>query len=53
MGNSMLTLDELKSRNKDKNGHVSDKEFEKMKKCFIFLGILVAVAVIATMIVFL
>ena len=49
----MMTLDDLKSRNHDKNGRVSDKEFKEMKKCFIFLGVLVAVAVIATMVVFL
>ena len=51
MGNSMLTLDELKSRNKDKNGHVSDSELRKIKRCFIFLGVFVVAIVVAAVIV--
>ena len=50
MENSMLTLDELKSRNRDKNGYVSGSELKKIKKCYIFLGVFVAAIVVAAIV---
>lgn len=43
----MLSLDEIKSREKDRNGHVSDDDLSRMKKGAIFLAVFAAVIIIA------
>lgn len=48
--NSMFTLDELRSREQNRNGHVSDGEFRKMKKCFVFLGAFVLAIIVAVVV---